>query len=565
MQSKPKFGVILVVSIAAFLLTACGGGSTGATWFNLPSIPVRIQEDGSAEVAGINVGPVLAPEQVEQLQNANIQELETRVGYNGLYLYANGEQLPYLEWDESSVGTLQEILSNLPPEMGVNGGQIAPYLPLLRQFGLGAKLDLPTPEGQSELNVEPWRGETTVAEETVEEPTLDLSIGSLTFDPEGNAYIEGMPVSELEAALGTSLGLNLDPNTLNLLQSINLENLQVSTTPNGVELLYNGNPLPGIAYDSAALAGILNLAGPMLGDEETAAMASNAVEMLRGANIDLGVSFTGDPAPVETSLPNIDVSVNEDGTLSALGLPLGADAALPADLLAQLQEANVQHLDVNMSNNGLELAVNGQALPTVQWTDESLNTILNDVVQPLTGVAPGVLGSVGALTSILERSPLQAAVSLPATAGAEPVEVPEEIDTTMTPPDLGEFSPPTIHLEADFADGQLQSVSGLSADALASLGVEGVSLPPNVLEIFDNLNADTVNISTEPNQLNVNVNGETLLSLAYDQDSLAGLLELAAPFAEGTPLQDEAVMQLVEEQILPLAPGADLDVTLNLQ
>jgi hypothetical protein len=565
MQSKPKFGVILIVSVTAFLLTACGGGSTGSTWFNMPSVPVRIQEDGTAKVAGFNVGAVLAPEQVEQLQSANVQALEARVGYDGVYLYANGEQLPYLRWDEESVDTVQDILQNLPPEMGVNGDQVARYLPLARQFGLGAMLDLPAPEGQSEVDVDPWRGETPVTEETVDEPTLDLAIGSLTFDQEGNAYIEGVPVSELESALGTSLGLNLDPATLNLLQSINMENLQVTTTPNGVQLLYNGRPLPGIAYDSEALANVTALAAPLMDGEETQEMVGNAVEMLRGANIDLGVSFTGEPSAVETTLPEIEVEVSEDGTLSAMGLPLGANASFPPELLAQLQEANVQHLDVNMSNTGLTLAVNGEVLPTVQWTEESLNTILNDVVQPLADVQPGLLGLVDTLTPILERSPLQADISLPAAAGAEPVEAPAELETTMAAPELGEFTPPTIHLTADFADGQLQSVGGISQDALESLGVAEVTLPPNVQEIFNNLNAETVSLSTTPNQLDVNVNGESLLSISYDEAALSNLLDLAAPFAEGTPLQDEAVMQLLREQILPLAPGADLDVTLNLQ
>ena len=57
MQGKSKILGVFLVLLSAFLLSACGGGNTGSTWFNLPSIPLRIQPDGTAKVFGFSLGP----------------------------------------------------------------------------------------------------------------------------------------------------------------------------------------------------------------------------------------------------------------------------------------------------------------------------------------------------------------------------------------------------------------------------------------------------------------------------------------------------------------------------
>jgi len=48
--------VLLLTSVLALVLGACGGASTGSTWFNLPSVTVNVRDDGSLRVMGIAVG-----------------------------------------------------------------------------------------------------------------------------------------------------------------------------------------------------------------------------------------------------------------------------------------------------------------------------------------------------------------------------------------------------------------------------------------------------------------------------------------------------------------------------
>ena len=67
------------------------------------------------------------------------------------------------------------------------------------------------------------------------------------------------------------------------------------------------------------------------------------------------------------------------------------------------------------------------------------------------------------------------------------------------------------------------------------------------------------------NKLDIKVNGDTLLSLDHDQASLQAALNLATPFLEGSPLADPAMAKLIAEQILPLVPGSDVQITINVE
>ena len=153
---------------------------------------------------------VLQPAQIQQMQSANIQQLEIRIGYNGIHLYINGEDMPYLDWDEASVTTLQGVLTSLPPTVVPNGSTIAGLLPWLRKIGLGLALNIPLAQGETALDIPRWTGETEVQEETPAETTIGpITIASVVFDDAGEATIEGVPVSTIEQALGTTLPLRL--------------------------------------------------------------------------------------------------------------------------------------------------------------------------------------------------------------------------------------------------------------------------------------------------------------------------------------------------------------------
>ena len=555
MQAKPRIARILVIAlIVSLLLGACGGGDTGRTWFNLPAIAVRVQPDGTAKIWGFNLGAViLQPAQLQQFQAGGMQQLLVRIGYNGIHLYVNGQDLPYLNWDQTSTANLQEVIRVLP---GVpNAAMIADLLPWLRTFGLGVMLDLPVPQGATVVNVPWWSGETSVTPETPAETTIGpATLAGVAFDDQGNMSVQGIPVSTL------GLNIQLPPNVLAIVQALGIDSLTIKTQPNGIDLMLDDKTIPGIAYDTARLNALLAVAPTFVGDPATVATLEQVVPLLPGADVTVAVSFTGEPIG-ETDLGKLQVTVTPEGDIQAMGMTV-AESAVDAQMLESLQQANVQQLDVSMDADGLFLAANGQLLPSITWTDESLTTLAG-IVAPLAGVSQELVDTG---LGLVRSTGVDVSVQLPAAEGAEAVEIPAEIDRTLQAPDLGEMSPATIRLDLTYDQGTLTSIGNLAAADLAALGLAlPLDLPPATVQTLYGLGADQVTISTGENALNVALDGETALTVAYDADSLNAALDLAAPFLGGTPLENPTVLKLLQEVIVPLIPAADVEINVNLE
>jgi hypothetical protein len=542
MQAKPRFVKLCAIALAVTLLvTACGGGTTGSTWFNLPSIPVTLQADGGVSLfgmtlPGVNVGAAL----VQQLQSASIQKLEVRFGYNGILIYANGQPLPYVSWDADSVATLQDVLSKAPATVIPNGNMIASALPWLRQIGLGAVINV----GTKAPSAMAWGGETKVATEEIAPTVGPIQLGGIAFDEQGGLNIAGLSA----AALGVG-GPLLPPETLNLLNSLGIQNLQVKTTPNGIQLMTNGRALPGIAYDSKSLTNVTPLIGAFA--PALAPTLSGILPTLQSTSLDVGVAFSGEPVG-ELSLAEVPVAISDDGSLNVFGMPV-APNALPADLLGKLKAAGVQQLNVEIGQDGVFLAADGQTLPTITWTPESMQTLAG-IVAPLAGVSPDMISN--GLALIEKTGAIKAAVALPGAAPAAGT----AINKMLTTPDVSGQPASVIHLNAAYSGGSIQSLGGLD-----NLPMLPINLPPNIAGILDGLNASELQLDGNPGQLNLLLDGATALTLNYDDASLQSVLKLAGPFLAGTPLENPAILGLVQDQLLPMLPATDLDIKVALE
>ncbi|MFN8491508.1 MAG: hypothetical protein U0350_28175 [Caldilineaceae bacterium] len=558
MQAKPKIlKIFLVALLASLVLGACGGGNTGSTWFNLPSIPVKIGADGSASVFGFNLGPILQPAMLQQFQAANVQKLEVRLGYNGIHIYANGQDLPYIRWDADSLATVQDLVRKMPNLP--NADLIANLLPWTRQIGLGVALDLPVAQGAPAVNLSDWKGETTAQKEAAPAaPTIGpLKLDSLAFDKQGAAKLGSVPLSSLAP-------IKLDPNTLGLLSSLGLDKVAIKTQPNGIDLSINDKPLPSIAYDSAILSHTLQVAGPLLPDPNLANTLKDVLPKLPGAQLDLAVSFTGQPAG-ETALAAVPVAINPNGTLAVYGVPVSGNPVVPPDVLQKLQAAKVQNLSVDVSQTGIHLGANGQALPSLTWTAESL-PILTKVAQQAGGVSPDLINT--GMTILKEMGGIKANVAVG--GGAAPASAPVTTTATSTATTTvsaksvsGTASASAIlHVNAVVQQGAVQALGGITP---AELPVLPLALPPNVSAILTTLGAKQVQIITALNKLDLMLDGKSALTMNYDVPSLQAAMTLATPFLAGTPLQDPNIAKLLKEQILPQVPGSDVNVTVDVK
>jgi hypothetical protein len=546
MQPKSRFLVLsLSALLAALLLAGCGGGDTGKSMFNLPSVRVGINESGQPKVAGIPLPmALLAPAQIEALQSADVQAIEARIGYDGILPLLNGENLPGVTWDQESVGVVQELVTGMP---GLpNANLIADVLPRLRQFGTGVMIELPGAGDVAE-----WSGEPppAPAEAVDGPPTIGpLDISAVTFDEAGNARIGDLALADL------GVPVTLPPNILGLLSSLGIDRVTVDTAPDGLRLTMNDRPLPTLAYDEASLQRVIGLAGAFMPGSPLMDTVAEIAPLLPGADLRAAVTFDGVPAG-ELALDNLSVAINPDGTVRALGLPIPGGPLLPADLLGQMQAAGLENVRVDVVDSAIAIANNGQPFPRIAWTEsgEALVTTL----APTLGLPANLLNSV---LGLVGSTDIGVTVAMPG-ASAE-----SAADTApFAPVDLGDLSAPALRLRLNVDNaGTVTSIGNIDAGDLQAVGLPAITLPANIMDIVKSTGARQVAIQTSDGRAEILLDGKQALSLDYDAASLQRLLDTLKPFLGVELLNDPAISALIEQVILPLAPGANLDISIAL-
>ena len=217
---------------------------------------------------------------------------------------------------------------------------------------------------------------------------------------------------------------------------------------------------------------------------------------------------------------------------------------------------------MSVAGGDIALAANGQVLPTISYDPAALGPLLK-VAEGFGVPAATIQGGLDLVGKLTGDKPLDLKLNLPGGSGDVPA-----IDKTMKAPTLPEgFAAPAIHATAAFGqDGSLQQIGDFSTQELAGLGIPlSFSLPPNIASALSASGASSLGIKTEANKLNILLDGKTALSLGYDEASLKAALTLATPFLAGTLLENADIAKLINEQILPLAPAADVDVQVNLK
>ncbi len=536
--------LILLLCMASLALGACGGSSTGKTWFNLPSIALNVGDDGdSVRVLGLPVGTLSAfgiKDIADGLVAGGVKSLEVRLGYNGIHIYMDDAELPYVYWDEESAAELASIVNQMNLALPVSADTL---LSLVRRYGVGVRLAL-----ADERPAFRWSGETSFTPSEAPTPMVGpINVSGLAFDSSGAVSLDGVDLSVL------GVPPVLDAHTLSLLSSFGAESLRITTTPNTLDFAINGNALPGLAYDAESLEAGLAFARIMLADDaDTLGMVETYLPQLPALDLTLEVSFTGAPVG-STQLGPLHVDVADDGNVRVLGLPLGSDL-LPADALAPLTDAGITRLDAQISGTGVALAGNGTVLPSISWAAAGLDLI--DGLVGGTGTIPGVLALVGALSA---EAPLSLILTLPGSegeVGTSPLE-----GHSFAAADVGGVHVPTLRLDVEVENGTVVSVSGIDME---DMGMTDVALPDAVLNMMADNGVSSLMLVTGPNQLDVQLDSQVALSLGYDVAALDAVMDLL-PGMMGDSLADQAtLLEFVSLELLPMVVAADVEVAVEL-
>ncbi len=315
------------VLIMAVVLVGCGGREEepepqAQTPLLMPRVTVSLDDQGVPTVLGISLarlgsllrqdfsGLEVDPATVQKLRDAGVQNLEAVATTEGVYLYVNGNPLPYLALDpetrenvgalldiagveESTASTVQRLLNNN----------------IINRVGVPVLIKLPVDPGVTEAAVRDSktlpRVDTDQARAGVAEKVLILHLDT-ALDEQGVPTIAGSSMADLQGAFmeaGMPVDLSsvkIDPATIASLQAANVALLQVETEPEGLYINVNGQRLPRLAWDDERLRNALALYSGLEPDSPYLPLLQFFLPYIQPADIELGVTLplsAGETAP----------------------------------------------------------------------------------------------------------------------------------------------------------------------------------------------------------------------------------------------------------------------------
>lgn len=247
-------------------------------------------------LAGIDLSFLNLPSaSIDRLAAQNLQHVEFEVADSGVFLYANGDALPYLTWDAASLAQLGALidavdLSDECPACAQTHPTIRRALPLLQRVGIDLVLLFPRAEGADAIPVRD-RDQRALAVAAETEPTLVVQLG-VDYAENGVPTILGVNTRDWQA-LGVNLSfLELDQDTLDMLVEHHaLSNLGLELRSDGIIISANGARLPYLAFSEQHLNNAVRLYRRLYGSGWGTDFAAGAVPLISAIDIDVDLNL----------------------------------------------------------------------------------------------------------------------------------------------------------------------------------------------------------------------------------------------------------------------------------
>lgn len=268
-------------------------------------------------------------------------------------------------------------------------------------------------------------------------------------------------------------------------------------------------------------------------------------------------------------LPRVYVQYDNNGVLGVAGITtndlyrwFGVDLRmmnLQPWVVQALVRANVQHIEITESADGLAIYVNGEPLPYIAWDSESLANL--GQVLPAFGVPYGEI--VGKLLPLIRFTQMSLVVQFPVAPGAEfiPFRDPDAPPVVAARAEMVEKPPAVVRLEIAYDEEGMPSILGIDARTLLALGVDvrPLALNKGLIRSLMQANIQHVHFVNRPDGIYIFVNNKPLPYLAWDDAHVNTALDL---YARMSGLGNSPVLRLLT-QILPMMRASDIDVLLR--
>lgn len=271
----------------------------------LPRITARYDESGVPEIFGVKTTTIarlipgvnlgfaeLPPDTLQELMNKNIQHVELEVNDAGVFIYMNGNALPYLAWSEDrlrSIGELIDRTDAVPYDT-----TIAKAMPLLGRIGIDVVAAFPVPSGTEEIPIRD-RDQRTLAEVvSIEEPTATFQ-ATITYSDEGVPSVADITTREVGDLAQMDLSsVELTEANMQLIKTAGIQKVAIVTETDGLHIVVNDQALLHLAYNEQHLTNAIQAYVQFSGDqvdEELTILMNNLIPIIQGADVDLVIQF----------------------------------------------------------------------------------------------------------------------------------------------------------------------------------------------------------------------------------------------------------------------------------
>lgn len=265
-------------------------------------------------------------------------------------------------------------------------------------------------------------------------------------------------------------------------------------------------------------------------------------------------------------LPRLTLNYDADGVPKLFGIRtsaienlLGINLSflnLPPDLVDQMIDSNIQHLEVETTEAGLFVYVNGKGLPYLAWDEASLDRA-GDLVVTMEAVSFAT--ALDKAVMLLPRLGVDLVLQFPAAEGEQAIPLRDRNVRALAEP--AEIEPSAqIDLVVRYSAEGVPDVMGITSQDLQSLtgmSFSFLELSPGTVQTLQAAGMQRAAVATEPDGLHLSINGNKLLHLAYTQEHLVNAIEVARPFLGEGPLTDNL------PGLVPLVYAADVNLVLE--
>jgi hypothetical protein len=246
---------------------------------DLPALEVSYNAEGAPSIGATALGDLQAlvpatllsqltldAATVERLSAAGIQHIQVSNTPTGLRILVNGEALPALVWDATSLDNLLNLLQPLEPDAIASLGNV---LDLVTNLGAGLVIRLPLAAGeypipllvegpQSNAAVEQAAQEAFL-ESTGTPPRLQIPV---FYAEDGTWTVQGLSDTEWQALTGLPFGyVRLNPQLVQGALDAGITQVVVWTDREGIHVTLGEQELPYVRWADGGILTLLEVAG----------------------------------------------------------------------------------------------------------------------------------------------------------------------------------------------------------------------------------------------------------------------------------------------------------------